>query len=90
MSRDKVTIQTRVSPELKREAESVFGAMGLNLSEAIRIFLNQTVIDHAFPFQPRLHQPTVGLSEAIHELEEGGGERFDSASDFRASWENDP
>ena len=45
-------IQVRVSSLLKERAENILSAMGLKTSEAIRMFLQQTVNDKKLPFQP--------------------------------------
>lgn len=89
MSNDKATIQTRITPKLKQEAESVLAAMGLKLSDGIRLFLNQVVTEHGLPFKPQLRESSAGFKKAIRELDEGRGTKFDSAADFRAHWENE-
>ena len=85
----KVIVQSRVSQELKDEAESVFSAMGLTVAEAIRLFLNQPVTDYKFPFVPKLRQPTSEFQAALRELDEGKAERFDNVDELFASWESD-
>ncbi len=47
-------IQVRVSSLLKERAENILSAMGLKTSEAIRMFLQQTVNDKKLPFQPHI------------------------------------
>lgn len=47
------SIQIRVDEELKKEAEVVFGRMGLDLSSAIRAFLKRAVLEGDFPFDIR-------------------------------------
>jgi len=47
-----VTVQARVTPELKKEAETILADMGMTTAEAIRIFLNQVVNSGGLPFQP--------------------------------------
>ena len=85
----KVIVQSRVPQELKNEAESVFSAMGLTVSEAIRFFLNQTVTDYKFPFVPKLRQPTSEFKVALRELDEGRAERFDNADELFTSWNDE-
>lgn len=55
------TIQTRVSDHLKKEAEALFANMGLGLSDAIRMFLQQSVNEGGIPFQPRARS-TPGMA----------------------------
>jgi DNA-damage-inducible protein J len=81
------TVQVRVTPELKEEAESVFKSIGLKTSEAIRLFLQQSVNSGGLPFQPIAKQPNVATREAMKELEKGGGDRFKSSDDLFKSWD---
>jgi len=85
----KVIVQSRVSQELKDEAESVFSAMGLTVAEAIRLFLNQTVTDYKFPFAPKLRQPTAEFKNSLRELDEGNSERFNNTDELFASWNDE-
>lgn len=43
------TVTFRVDPEIKRGAEEVFDALGLNLSVGINMFLRQVVRDQKYP-----------------------------------------
>ena len=81
-----VTIQSRVSPELKQQAEAVFGALGLSTSDAIRMFLQQSVNVGGLPFQPMIKRPNEKTLEAMNELESGGGQIFRSTTDLFADW----
>ncbi len=83
-----VTIQSRVSPELKQQAEAVFSALGLSTSDAIRMFLQQSVNVGGLPFQPVAKRPTKDTLAAMEELENGGGQVFRSAADLFADWKN--
>lgn len=57
-------IQVRIDPELKQKAEELFSSMGTSLSEAIRIFVNQSVLDQQMPFTPTSHARKGG-NEAL-------------------------
>ena len=81
-----VTIQARVSPELKEEAEAVFNAIGMTTAEAIRVFLMQAINSGGLPFQPSAKMPNTETAAAILELEDGGGEQFQTAEDLFADW----
>ena len=60
------TIYTRIEEEDKKKFESFVNAFGLSTSQAIRIFIKQTLIQKAFPFQ-------IGFpnKETIRAFEEG-------------------
>lgn len=81
-----VTVQARVSPELKQQADTLFAALGLSTSDAIRIFLQQAVNLGGLPFQPMVKRPNAETLEAMKELEEGGGERFQTTAELFADW----
>lgn len=46
-------IRSRIEPELKEEAQDVLGRCGLNISDAIRLFLRQVVATKGLPFEIR-------------------------------------
>jgi DNA-damage-inducible protein J len=81
-----VTIQSRVSPELKEQAERVFAALGLSTSDAIRMFLQQAVNIGGLPFQPTAKRPNDDTLEALRELESGGGQVFRTTAELFADW----
>lgn len=71
-------IQARVSPELKQQADALFNAMGLKTSDAIRMFLQQSVTWGGLPFQPKIKQPNAETLAAMRELEEGDYDVFET------------
>ncbi len=83
-----VTIQSRVSPELKQQAEAVFAALGLSTSDAIRIFLQQSVNVGGLPFQPLAKRPSKETLAAMAELENSGGQVFRDTADLFADWKS--
>lgn len=67
-----ITIQSRVKPELKAEAEAIFAGLGMSMGDAIRIFLQQTVNMGGLPFTPMLRKPAPPETlEAMAEFEAG-------------------
>ncbi|MBI4203788.1 MAG: type II toxin-antitoxin system RelB/DinJ family antitoxin [Betaproteobacteria bacterium] len=44
-------IRSRIEPELKEQAQRVLDECGLNLSDAIRLFLRQIVATGGLPFE---------------------------------------
>lgn len=55
------TINMRVNPQVKSEAESVFSSLGMTLTEAINVFLHKSVMEGGLPFdvrQPRYNAET--------------------------------
>lgn len=46
-----VNVTIRMDSELKKQAETLFNDLGLNLSSAINIFIRQAVREQAIPFK---------------------------------------
>ncbi len=77
-----VTVQSRIKPELKEKAEAVFSAMGLSTSDAIRMFLQQSVNVGGLPFRPSAKLPNTETLEAMEELKKGQGKTFKNTQEF--------
>lgn len=45
------TINMRVSPQVKSDAESIFASLGMTLTEAINIFLHKSVMEGGAAFR---------------------------------------
>lgn len=61
-------VRSRIDPKMKAKAVKVFEGMGLTLSEAIRIFIYQSVAEHKIPFS--INIPNATTRAAIHEVEQ--------------------
>lgn len=77
-----VTVQSRIKPELKEKAEAVFSAIGLSTSDAIRMFLQQSVNVGGLPFRPTTKLPNAETLEAMKELAKGEGKIFKDTQEF--------
>ena len=64
-------IRARVEPELKREAEELFSALGLSATEAITLFYKQVTLHRGLPFSVRM--PNVETIEALRQARDGDG-----------------
>lgn len=47
------TIQLRVDQALRNDAQIVCNHLRMDLTTAIRVFLNQLVVENGLPFQPK-------------------------------------
>ena len=83
-----VTVQLQVSPELKKQAEAVFAALGLSTAGAIRMFLQQVVNTGGLPFQPTAKRLNPKTLEAMTELEGRGGQAFRTTAELFANWKH--
>ena len=75
MSADTV-VRARIDSETKARATAALSAMGLSVSDAIRLMLRRVADEKRLPFAVQV--PNTATAEAIEELESGGGERLDS------------
>ena len=75
-------VQARIDGAVKEEAAAVLAAMGLTVSDAVRLLLTRIAREHAFPFEVRV--PNVETAAAMRELEEGRGKSFASVDDLLA------
>lgn len=72
----KEVVKARIEPSLKRETEVILDDLGMNTTEAIRMFFTQVRLHKGLPFEVRL--PNAATQAAIDELESGKGKRFSS------------
>ena len=63
------TIQVRVEPKTKKEAQNILERLNISLSEAISMFLKQVVFHHGIPFELKI--PNEITAETIKKLEAG-------------------
>lgn len=61
-------IHIRVEDEIKTQASETLEAMGLTISEAVRLFLHRVVADQALPFE--LKVPNAKTRAAMSEADE--------------------
>lgn len=83
-----ITVQARINPELKQEVDSILSEIGMTTAEAIRVFLKQVVNSGGLPFQPTAKMPNAETQAAMLELEQGGGQRFQTADELFSDWDN--
>ena len=62
-------IRARVEPELKREAEQFFSALGLSATDAITLFYKQVTMHRGLPFDVRV--PNAETIEAMRQASDG-------------------
>jgi DNA-damage-inducible protein J len=61
-------IRSRIEPDLKEEATRVLAACGLNVSDAIRLFLRQVVATNGLPFPVKA--PNAATRAALAEADD--------------------
>ncbi|MBQ3076894.1 MAG: type II toxin-antitoxin system RelB/DinJ family antitoxin [Clostridia bacterium] len=63
-------VTVRMDAQIKAQAEELFGALGMNLSTAINVFVRQSLRKGGFPFELVLDQPNWETREAMLEAEQ--------------------
>lgn len=69
-------VQARIDGTVKEEAAAVLAAMGLTVSDAVRLLLTKVAQEKALPFAPLV--PNEVTIEAMKEARRGGLPRFAS------------
>ncbi len=59
----------RLDNNVKKEAESTYNELGLNLTTAINVFLRKSIVVGGFPFDVRTEEPNKGTLLALLEAE---------------------
>lgn len=69
-------VRARIDTNTKERAAEALEAMGLSISDAIRLLMLRIADEHRLPFNIKV--PNVRTRKAISELEAGKGKRFNS------------
>ena len=80
-------VRARIDTGLKKEATAVLSAMGLSVSDAIRLMLVRVVSDKALPFDVRI--PNAETQAAMRDIQQGKVKRFDSVDALMADLNDD-
>ena len=78
-------LYARIEPELKSEAESILGGLGVPVSNAINMFYRQIVIHRGLPFAvqfPARQMPNAATMTAV-ELDDEVSRGFDDIASGR-------
>ena len=59
----------RMDSDIKKQSESLFNELGMNLTTAINVFLRQSLRVGGFPFDVKLEQPNWETVAAMLEAE---------------------
>lgn len=75
-------VQARINGAIKEEATVVLAAMGLTVSDAVRLLLTKVAREHALPFDPLI--PNAVTIAAMKESRAGGLKSFNTIEDLMA------
>jgi DNA-damage-inducible protein J len=73
-------IQARIDGAIKEEAAAVLAAMGLTVSDAVRLLLTRVARDHVLPFDPLI--PNEKTIEAMKKARQGNLPTFNSVDEL--------
>lgn len=73
-------VRARIDSETKARATEALHAMGLSVSDAIRLMLLRVADERRLPFT--VHVPNASTAKAMKELRDGKGKRFESAGEL--------
>lgn len=65
------TLHIRVEPDVKNRAEETLNDLGLSITEAVNVFLNQVILHDGIPFKiekPKYNKETI---QAIEDVKNG-------------------
>ena len=79
MSTDTV-VRARIDSDTKAKATEALQAMGLSVSDAIRLLLLRVAEEKRLPFAVQV--PNAATVKAMEELDEGKGKRFSNAEEL--------
>ena len=75
-------VRARIDKATKQRASEVLAAMGLSVSDAIRLFMQRIADEHRLPFEIRT--PNKKTIAAMASFETGKGKSFDSVDALMA------
>ena len=66
---DTTNFSVRMDSDIKKQCESLYNELGMNLTTAINVFLRQSLRVGGFPFEVKLEQPNKETIAAMLEAE---------------------
>lgn len=78
--RTDTVVRARIDSDTKERATAALEAMGLSVSDAIRLLMLRIAEEKRLPFTVQV--PNATTQKAMEELESGQGKRFDSSDEL--------
>jgi len=79
-------IRSRIDPKIKAKAAQLFEHMGLTLSEAVRLFIYQSVAEERIPFS--INVPNAVTRAALEEVSHGKHLEKTSLEKLKQDWDD--
>ena len=77
------TLNIRINPEVKKKAEDVLSRLGIPMSTAINMYLNQISLTGGIPFSIELPQPPKNINANLMTDEELKAELMKGIEDIK-------
>ena len=68
------TINIRIEPDIKKQAEALFSSFGITVSDAVNMFIRMSLMEGGMPFalkQPRFNAETEAAMREAREIAKG-------------------
>ena len=65
------TLHVRVEPSVKQKAEETLNDLGLSITEAINVFLNQVILNDGIPFEIKKRRYNKKTIQAMEDTKKG-------------------
>lgn len=82
MSTADTYVRARIDSATKERAANALGAMGLSISDAIRLLMLRIADEHRLPFEVKV--PSASSRQALAEIKAGKVKRFATVDDLMA------
>lgn len=63
-------LNIRIDPKTKKDAEKLFSNFGITITDAVNIFLHQSLLSGGLPFPLKLPKPNTTTLAAMQEIED--------------------
>ena len=80
MRKTNTYVRARIDSDTKKRAADALEAMGLSISDVIRLLMLRIAEEHRLPFEVKV--PNAATQQAIAELEAGKGKKFKSVDEL--------
>jgi len=65
------TLHIRIEPKVKRKAEETLNDLGMSITEAINVFLNQVILNDGIPFEIKKTRFNKETIQALEDTKNG-------------------
>lgn len=80
------TLRARIDEDTKAKGDAVLDAIGLSMSDAVRLLYHRMIADQAFPLELKVpNTETREAMEEAHAILRGRKTRFEKADDLISS-----